>query len=87
MNIAVCDKILRPGIEPGPLAWKASMQPLTLTEQGFLILKIILFLIGNINSIFNRFVVGNNYKPSGTRAKTTSCGDRTHDLRIISTTL
>ncbi len=29
------DRILRPGIDPGPLAWKASMQPLTLTEQVF----------------------------------------------------
>ena len=29
--------ILRPGIDPGPLAWKASMQPLTLTEQNIII--------------------------------------------------
>ncbi len=28
-----CLMILRPGIDPGPLAWKARMQPLTPTEQ------------------------------------------------------
>ena len=39
--------ILRPGIDPGPLAWKASMQPLTLTEQVFPHIKNIFILIGN----------------------------------------
>ena len=36
INIVKDDNMLRPGIDPGPLAWKASMQPLTLTEQVFL---------------------------------------------------
>ena len=34
-DIRFNEQILRPGIDPGPLAWKASMQPLTLTEQFF----------------------------------------------------